>query len=359
VSGFTIDEAVIPATIADDADGAFAAMIAVWNACDFASYGIHDVDQTPAEAVPHMTDPHHPHRMFAARVDGRIVGMAINDYIAEEPATAWMTVRVHPDFQGLGIGRALAATIEDLARGMGQTRLISYVPSGERPGEGRGERLVPPTGFGSVPIDNREVRFALAQGWTLEQVERASRIPLPIDSEALASLRAEAESRAVGYRVLTWEGALPPEWHADLAVLETRMSTDAPSAGLHEPEDVYTAERIAEQEARVLIPGQQLFTSAVLHEASGHLVGYTRLRAPDDRDRAVGQWATLVLREHRGHRLGMLLKVANLQFLQEHAPGHPSVVTWNAEENRYMLGVNEAVGFVPIGQEGAWGKTLV
>ena len=63
-----------------------------------------------------------------------------------------------------------------------------------------------------------------------------------------------------------------------------------------------------------------------------------------------------MLREHRGHRLGMLLKIANLQLLQEAAPGHPSVLTWNAEENRPMLGVNEAVGFVPIGYEGAWAK---
>ena len=65
-----------------------------------------------------------------------------------------------------------------------------------------------------------------------------------------------------------------------------------------------------------------------------------------------------MLREHRGHRLGMLLKVANLRTSREAAPGHPSVLTWNAEENRAMLDVNEAVGFVPIGDEGAWRKDL-
>nr|MDQ2699153.1 GNAT family N-acetyltransferase [Actinomycetota bacterium] len=70
------------------------------------------------------------------------------------------------------------------------------------------------------------------------------------------------------------------------------------------------------------------------------------------------QYITIVLEEHRGHKLGMLLKVANLQHLEQVKPGHPSVTTFNAEENRFMLDVNEAVGFVPIGQESAWRKDL-
>jgi hypothetical protein len=54
----------------------------------------------------------------------------------------------------------------------------------------------------------------------------------------------------------------------------------------------------------------------------------------------------------------MLLKVANLAHLERIAPGHPSVTTFNAEENRYMLDVNEAMGFVPIAYEGAFRKDL-
>jgi hypothetical protein len=54
----------------------------------------------------------------------------------------------------------------------------------------------------------------------------------------------------------------------------------------------------------------------------------------------------------------MLTKVANLAYLEATYPGHPSILTFNAEENRHMLSVNEALGFAPIAYEGAWRKDL-
>jgi GNAT superfamily N-acetyltransferase len=65
-------------------------------------------------------------------------------------------------------------------------------------------------------------------------------------------------------------------------------------------------------------------------------------------DAFVDQFDTIVLPEHRGHRLGMLVKAANLLQVRRAAPTATSIVTWNAAENRHMLAVNEALGFYPI-----------
>ena len=61
-----------------------------------------------------------------------------------------------------------------------------------------------------------------------------------------------------------------------------------------------------------------------------------------------------MLREHRGHRLGALVKVANLERLLAEAPDARRVHTWNADENTHMNAINDAMGFVPRQRESIW-----
>ncbi|CAN5499124.1 GNAT family N-acetyltransferase [soil metagenome] len=357
MSEFTIERVVIPRSL-DHPDAAdFIATAEVRNAVEADGYGTDELSATAAELLPVWLDQdYEPKQLFAARLDGRIVARALFETRpASESDMAWVDVQVHPAFRRRGVGTALADRLETIAREDHRRQLVVYTVSKTAPGE----RIPSPTGFGSVPAGNAEVRFLLGRGFRLEQVERGSRLALPVDADVVDALIDRSQNAAGSdYRLHQWTGRTPERWLDDMALLFTRMSTDAPSAGLEEPEDVWTRQRLIDYEDRAEAGPKTSVVSVVEHLPSGRLAGMTELGVPAEQDRPVSQNDTIVLKEHRGHRLGMLLKAANIRNLQSAAPGYPSIITFNAEENRHMLDVNEAVGFVPIGYEGAWKKVI-
>ena len=104
--------------------------------------------------------------------------------------------------------------------------------------------------------------------------------------------------------------------------------------------------------------GRLLLTAAAEHVSTRRLAAYTEIALPRGASPPATQEDTLVLMSHRGHRLGMLLKAANLQQLGQVSPGTTVITTFNAEDNRPMLDVNESLGFRAIGYEGSWQKDL-
>jgi GNAT superfamily N-acetyltransferase len=354
--GFTIEELPIPDALDSPAGRDFADGIDARNASQVQGYGTPEVAYPPEEILPMWHDAHEPKRWWGARRDGRIVARGLLVWqLDDDERVGWVAIEVHPDHEGIGIGTALTDAVEAAAREAGFQRLIVYAVSPD----GTGEPLIPPTGAGSVPADNREVRFLLRYGYRLEQVTRGSRFALPADLADLEARRAEAAAASEDeYRVHTWAGPTPERWLDDQADLYTRMSTEEPTAGLEQPEDRWDAARVRDYDAMQHQGPRVTLNAVVEHNASGRLVAYTQLAVPRDLTRPATQEDTLVLREHRGHRLGMLLKVENLLALERADPGHPSVLTWNACENTPMLDVNDAVGFTAIGYEGAWRKHL-
>ncbi len=350
----TIEELEIPTEESDPAWVAFAQAIQISNEVEALRYGTPDLAYEPNEELTQFHDPFSPRRVFVARVDGSLAGVAFFETQTSDDAdSAWVAVEVLPAFERRGVGTALAEAIEKVTIEANRQKALVY--HGARPQAG--DQIVPPTGVGSLPADDRSVRFLLARGYRLEQVERVSRLPLPV--AGIDELLAQAEAiSGTDYVVHTWQGRCPQRWQEDIALMSTRMSTDAPSAGLEEPEDVWTVERVIARDDAAEKGPRGRVVAVVEHVPSGHLVGFTVISVPRQVHRAPAQYATLVLREHRGHRLGMLLKAANLVQLERVSPGHPSIITFNAEENRHMLDVNEALGFVPIAVEGGWRKDL-
>ena len=355
-AGVVLSRLVVPASIAGPEASEFLEFVQVQVAIETEIAGNNDLEYAPEEILPAWHDAYLPRLAVVAKLDGRIIGDAVYHAAATGDAPeGWVGVEVAPDYRRRGIGRALFDAIVEVARESGCRVLQSYCLSTDL----SEPRLPSPTGFGSAPLNAASTQFALSLGFTLEQVERYSRLPLPADADRVAQSLVEATAAAGDdYEIISWQGDTPDEWVDDIALLATRMSTDAPSAGLEATEDVWDADRVrADEKLRADDPRIPLVAAAV-HRPSGRLAGFTELSVPPEASRVVSQEDTLVLREHRGHRLGMLLKLANVQYLEAVHPGHPAIITFNAEENRHMLSVNEHVGFVPVGYEAVWKRDL-
>ncbi|RWR18444.1 N-acetyltransferase [Microbacterium enclense] len=292
--------------------------------------------------------------LWIAVLDGEVVGRVGLDLPQEAGArTGFWLIELRRSAWGRGIGRAAHELIERTAREHGRTILQSWA---EHPAA-EGPRLEAPTGFGSIPLD-RAARFYLDAGYTLEQIVRQSRLDLPDSETHLRTLLAEAENAATGYRVIQWTLPTPPEFVDAFAYMKSRMITDAPAAGLDYDEEIWDAARVTDWERRYTEADRHVLVTVAQHIDSGELAAFNELSIGKDRTAVTQQEDTLVVASHRGHRLGMLVKCAGLVAWREAIPESPRVLTWNAEENRPMLSINEAIGFAPMSYEGAWQKVL-
>jgi GNAT superfamily N-acetyltransferase len=293
---------------------------------------------------------------FAALRGDELLG-AVKLIISNEPGTTSIEfdLMVDPPHRGQGVEELLLAEVEREAR----TRSLPVIQtwSLHRP-HATGDRLVPTTGWGSVAAD-LQTAFLLRSGFTLEQVERNSVFDLAGDVAPVERMLAQAlEKAGPDYRVVTWTAPTPPEWADGFAHVLSRMSTDAPQGGLVIEEQHWDVARVERRDARQRAQGLTVSVAAAVHEPTGTIAAYNELVIGENPTAATQQYGTLVLTEHRGRRLGTVVKCANLLRWRGIAPQSPRVSTFNAEENRHMLDINEAIGFVPLSYAGAWKKVL-
>lgn len=353
----TITPLIVPVSLdADDAADFRACAALNRQICD-ELVGLPDLASDATQMLPQWQDETDAiHRGFVARIGEKIVGMIVM-YIAQEqeahaiefdllvPAAHW----------GQGIEDALLAQAE--AEAHARDRNVLQTWSLHRPAEAE-RMLVPRTGWGRIPATPLS-DLVEADGYVLEQVERNSEYDLHEDAAPLREALTAAKALAgPDYRILEWDMPTPPELRDGFAAVLARLSTDAPSGDMDFPEESWDANRVVRRESRILSAGQAVSVVAVQYVPTGELVAYNELVIAADRTGVTDQFGTLVSKGHRGHRLGMIVKCANLLRWREQMPNSTVVSTFNAEENRPMLNINEAIGFRPVSYTGAWQKKL-
>jgi GNAT superfamily N-acetyltransferase len=280
--------------------------------------------------------------VWLARRDGSVVGACMLDLpMLDNLGNAYGGILVAPDHRRRGIGRMLLAHLRAEASRQDRTRLVFWVTQSL-------DSAAPDPAGG----------FAAACGAVPALVQTRWRLDLDaVNPAMLARLDAQARGRSGHYSLIQWVGATPPQWLDDMAYLAGRMSTDAPLDGLQLEAENYDAARIAARDGSRLVRGLQMVTTAAADRA-GRLVGFT-LIAGDATTRWFGaQEDTIVAPEHRGHRLGTRIKVANLKLARRERPELRVIETCNADSNLYMVAINKAMGFRPHSRAVDWQLNL-
>lgn len=272
---------------------------------------------------------------------GRAIGsLDMSLPVMDNRLLAYLIPAVHPDHRRSGVGASLLKFGEEMASDQGRTTAISHsdepVSAGPSPAEG----------------------FALAMGYTGARANARRELHLPMPEGRLDALEAEAQVFAGEYEIVAWTRNCPDDLASDRVELSRQMSLDAPRGELVQEEELWDLDRLRNWEKNIDEMGSHLVAVGAVETATGALVGFSEMGIPRKTPELAHQFDTIVSRAHRGHRIGLLLKLANARALMDSSPTK-RVETSNAVSNKPMIRVNEAMGFVLIGLGQSWQKRLL
>jgi GNAT superfamily N-acetyltransferase len=266
---------------------------------------------------------------WSARLDGRFAGVLLVTWpVVDDVEACWVLLGVAPSARRNGVGSALHDALLRAVRLAGRSIVQVEVPH-------RGRTETWPG-----------IEFARRRGYSLALREARHVLALPLPESRLA-----AEPRD-GYVVHTWRDTCPAELLDAYCRLREAFTGEAPTGDLIIAEQHWGHDRVRDLEQRRRAQRRSAWTALAV-SAEGAPAGFTELVAADDESDA-HQNQTLVLPGHRGHGLGIALKVANVRCLATDRPDVEQVDTTVDPDNRPMNAVNAALGFEPVDMHDEW-----
>jgi RimJ/RimL family protein N-acetyltransferase len=235
----------------------------------------------------------------------------------------WLQLTVHPDHRRQGHGTAVMTEALRMAEQSGRRTLWVEAVEDDLVARKFAERF----GFAYASHDARR-RQRLAD----------------VDQAVVARLFAEAEAAAADYVL---ERLLPPVPDVVLTqmVEVTAAINDAPMGTLTFEDEVFDLQRLRDIETARARKGNRSYRVVARHRETGEIGGHTQVVVSQHRPHIGLQADTAVSRAHRGHRLGLLLKIAMMRWLADAEPQLELLETWNNADNRFMISVNELLGY--------------
>ena len=273
--------------------------------------------------------------LFFAWRDGRVAGFVRTEITTiDNLHTAQLSGQVRPELRRQGIGRALWAHALADVRAKGRTTV--------------GANACAPVD-GGLPRTGDGAAFLKAMGLTAKLTMVRRRLDLSaVDKERVEAQLAEGWTHAGGYELRVWVSHTPPDLIDDIAYLDGRLLEDAPTGDLDIEPFKVDAQRVREQEAAAARAMRTGLNAALVHTATGRIAAWSFIGHELVHNGYGSQGVTIVDPDHRGHRLGMVVKLELQKYATAVTPGLRVIETYNADSNAHMIRINDLVGFRPV-----------
>ena len=295
-----------------------------------APHSLEETGETLRLLLVHGWDGEGAERLLLAHDEqNRMLGFASLEMpTRENRGLIWFDLKVDPAHRRHGVGSALLDRVVAVSGEVGRGLLMSFSWYG-----GPGTAFLKQRGFAQASVAAQRRLYP-------------HRLPRPGDDDLLQ----QAQAASAGYDIVRVCGALTDDMRAQMLSTVEQIN-DAPLDDLELEDDVFTVDRLRHYDETQVALHHRLYRLIALGPEDGAPAAHTVVAVDGLRPHHAEQHDTTVRREHRGHRLGLRLKLEMLAWLREEEPQLQAVDTWNQESNSHMIAVNDLIGCSVVGRE--------